>query len=104
MRKRPVKGKPLTRRMWCTKSWELLNSTNGRITLNYRSPNKHKHYNEYKNNVLIVWDILMQDYRTLNASECEIIKIVPAGKEFWKLFNESILPMSSEDKLEFMNS
>ena len=104
VRKRPIKGRANTRRMWATKSWEMLNSTNGRVTLNYRPPRKNKTYNESKNGVIIVWDILMQDYRTNNAAMCEIITTVKAGDDFWSLFNDTILPMNSEDKMNFMNS
>lgn len=102
-RKTKGTGKPPTRRMLCTKNYSLLNSTNGRISLNFKPPAGGKRYNESAKNVIIVWDILMQDYRTINAEECELIRQVPANDEFWKFFNEELYPMSAEAKMNFMN-
>lgn len=103
-RKIVVKGKPPTRRMWCTKSYDLLNSTNGRVALNYRPPTHPKKVNESINNVLVVWDILMQDYRTISFEQCDVIQQIPANEEFWKFFNDQIYIMGAEQKLQFMNS
>ena len=103
-RKIQTPGKPPTRRMWCTKNYDLLNSTNGRVTLNYRPPTHPKKINEAASNILVVWDILMQDYRTVSFEQCELLKEVPADEKFWVFFNEHIYPMSSDQKLQFMNS
>jgi hypothetical protein len=102
-RKKPVAGKSATRRMWCTKSYSLLNSTNGRISLNYHPPTSGKRYVESIKNNIIVWDILMQDYRTISMEECELLQQVPANEDFWKFFNENIYPLSTEQKINFMN-
>lgn len=96
-------GFPPTRRMICTKSYELLNSTNGRIVLNYRPPQHQKQINEAKENLLVVWDVLMQNYRTLNINQIELLNEYPPD-EFWEFFNKSLYPMSADQKLEFMNS
>lgn len=102
-RKKPVPGKALTRRMWCTKSYSLLNSTNGRVSLNYRPPTSGKRYTESIKNTIIVWDILMQDYRTISMENCDLIQQVPATEEFWTFFNENIYPLTTEQKINFMN-
>jgi hypothetical protein len=102
-RRRPVAGKSSTRRMWCTKSYSLLNSMNGRVSLNYRAPSHPKQINESLNNVLVVWDILMQDYRIISFERCELLQQVPANDSFWEFFNEKIYTMTTEQKINFMN-
>lgn len=103
VRRSPRSGDGPTRRMLCTKSYELLNSVNGRTTLNYAPPRGSKQVNEAAENVLVVWDILMQDYRTINMNSCNLIQQIPES-EFWEYFNENIYPMSPEQKYNFMNS
>lgn len=102
-RKRPVAGKAATRRMWCTKNYTLLNSINGRVSLNYKPPSGPKQVNEARDNIIVVWDILMQDYRTINADQCDLLQQIPATDEFWDFFNKNIYPMSTEQKINFMN-
>lgn len=97
-------GYPPTRRILCTKSHSLLTSSNGRITLNYRPPVKPPMINEAAENLITVWDILMQDYRNINMDQCELIQQIPANEEFWTYFNDNIYPMSAEQKLSFMNT
>lgn len=104
LRKRPVNGKPITRTMWCTKDWEMLNSMRGKVTLNYRPPRGEKHVHESSHNVLIVWDIIMQDYRTINMGECELIREVGGNDEFWKFFEKELAILTSEDKQVLINS
>lgn len=103
-RKIPVTGKPPTRRMWCTKSYNLLTSTNGTVSLNYRAPKQAKVVNESLDNILVVWDVFMQDYRTINMNDCELLQQVPADDSFWQYFNENLYPMSAAQKAVFMNS
>jgi hypothetical protein len=103
-RRIPVAGKSLTRRMWCTKSFDLLNSTNGKIVLNYVPPKHAKQLNEAKKNACVVWDILMQNYRIVSVDEVDVLREIPATEEFWRTFNEEIYPMTLEQKLTFMNS
>ena len=62
VRRVPLAGNSPSRHMLCTKSYSLLNSSNGRITLNYRSPRGPVKINEAADNLIVVWDILMQDY------------------------------------------
>ena len=97
-------GVPGTRRMLCTKSHSLLTSTNGKITLNYRAPTRSPIINEAQENVVVVWDILLQDYRNLSMDQCDLLQQIPANEEFWTYFNENIYPMSAEQKFNFMNT
>ena len=55
-------GAPPTRRMLCTNSFTLLNSENGRLTLNFRPTSNFQPYNPAVKNLIIVWDIFMQNY------------------------------------------
>jgi len=104
VRRIPVPGRPATRRMLCTKSSALLNSTNGRMSLNYKPPMGGKRFNEVKENALIVWDIFMQSFRVVSLEGATVINEIPANDEFWKYYNQVLLPMSAEQKLQFMNS
>jgi hypothetical protein len=104
VRRSPAPGRPPTRRMLCTKSYELLSSTNGRIVLNYKPPKQGKQLSEAKENACVVWDILMQNYRIVSADEVNVIQKIPANEEFWKYFNKNILPMSAEQKITYMDS
>ena len=103
-RRIPKSGFPATRRILCTKSYNLLNSTNGRITLNYTPPRGPHKVNEAADNLLVVWDILMQGYRNINMNQANLITQYPADDSFWTYFNESVYPMSANQKLAFMNS
>lgn len=103
-RRRPVFGRPSTRRMLCTKSLPLLGSVNGRVALNYRPPKTVPDYNPTEKNVIIVWDIFMQNYRTINADTFTVLKVIPANDEFWKYFNETLRNMSAGDKTLYMES
>lgn len=104
VRRSSAPGRPPTRRMLCTKSYTLLSSTNGRIVLNYSPPTGKKQVNESKENVCVVWDILMQDFRVISADEVDVIKTIPATDEFWKYFNDEVLPLTGSQKLDYMNS
>lgn len=104
VRRTPKPGFPNTRRMLCTKSYNLLNSTNGRITLNFKPPTGPLKVNEAADNLLVVWDILMQDFRVINMNSADLITQYPSDNTFWEYFNENIYPMSPDQKLNFMKS
>ena len=104
LRREPVPNKPLTRRILCTKSYDLLNSTNGRVVLNYRPPKNNKQFNESQTNACVVWDILMQDYRIVPADTATILEEIPANENFWTYFNDKIYTLSTEQKIRFMES
>ena len=104
VRRTPLANKPATRRMLCTKSYKLLNSTNGRVVLNYKPPRHNKQFNESTENACVVWDILMQDYRIVSADQVTIIRQIPANEEFWTFFNKEIYTLNTEQKITYMES
>lgn len=103
VRRVPVSGLPVTCRMLCTKSLDLLSSPNGQRILRYRKPRTSYRIDEAKYNLCVVWDIFMCDYRNVSMDECWIITTIPANDEFWKYFNERLMTMTGEQKAEFRN-
>jgi hypothetical protein len=89
--------------MLCTLDTELLNSTNGRLSLNYKPSSSVLPYNANSKNLLPVWDIFMQDWRMVNMDECNLITTIKK-EEFWDYFNNTLLPMSPQQKLQYMDS
>lgn len=104
LRRRPVAGKPPFRRMLCTNANQLLLSVDGRLTLNYAPAKGPPKYNHAMKNVIVAWDVLMQDYRTINCVGVDLIRSVPANEEFWKYFREELMLMTPAQKTMFMDS
>lgn len=104
VRRRPQAGRPATRRMLCTKCYDLLNTTNGKVVLNYKAPKGTKQFNESANNSCVVWDILMQDYRIVSAESVNVIRVIPGTDEFWNFFNNEIYVMPADKKIEYMDT
>ena len=102
-RRRLKPGFPDTRRMLCTNSFTLLNSTEGRLVLNYRPTNRPPRFNSNQKNLLIVWDIFMQNYRCVNMAACSLITTIPANKEFWNYFAQKLSKLTASQKINFMN-
>ena len=105
-RSRPTKNGVSTRRMLCTLSPVILESDAGRETLHYNRPVGSMNYNPTAKNLVVAWDILKQDHRTINADNCTIISQMPIsgdGRDFWEYFNESIYPMTPAQKESFFN-
>ena len=104
VRRSPKPGRPATRRMLCTNNAQLLNSVEGRTVLNYLPPSQAPKYNPNQENLIIVWDILMQDFRTINCDVVDLISTLEADQTFWIYLTEKISPMSAGDKINFMNT
>lgn len=105
-RRRAVAGKPSTRRMLCTNNPIILNSEAGRTTLKYQPSNNPPKYNPSAKNLVLAWDVFKQDYRAISMDNCELISQMPVsgdGKDFWEYFNNSIHPMTPEQKEAFFN-
>ena len=103
LRRRDKPGSPPTRRMLCTGSLKLLNSPEGRIGLNFRPAYNRLSYNPDIKNLIVTWDIFMQDYRAVNMNACDLLAVIPVT-DFWNFFNEKKLGvMSPRDKIAFMN-
>lgn len=73
------------------------------MALNFRGTSNPPKYNPASKNLLITWDIFMQDYRTINADSCSIISVIPANDQFWNYFTEKLVPMTPDQKVAFMD-
>jgi hypothetical protein len=105
VRRRPERapGRPDIRQMLCTNSMEILRSENGLRTLNYRGSLEPKKVNERLHNLVVTWDIFMQDYRNVSMDMCYLVQQMPADDTFWQFFNEKIYPMSPNEKMRYMD-
>jgi len=103
-RRRLKPGKPNTRRMLCTNSQALLNSVDGRTVLNYRPAKGPLRYNPTQKNLVVVWDIFMQDYRAVSCDSCDLITSIPSGEAFWKYFKENLAPLTPAQKISYMDT
>jgi hypothetical protein len=88
--------------MLCTSDLRLLNSPQGRIALNFRPAFNHQKYNLTAKNLVLAWDIFMQDYRLISMNACELITAIPTTG-FWKYFNARLALMTPKTKIDFMN-
>lgn len=104
-RRRPVAGKPPTRRMLCTNSDRILLSEPGRKLLHYQQPIKPAPaYNPRSKNIVIAWDILVQDYRCISVDDCDVVQVIEDADQFWKYYNDVLYPMTPRQKTAFMMS
>ena len=105
LRRRPERapGRPVFRQMLCTNSPEILQSENGIRHLNYKPPGGPKKIKESIHNVVVTWDIFMQDFRNVSMEYCYLIKSIPADDNFWNFYNNVLYPMSPNEKLRYMD-
>ncbi|MDC3298533.1 hypothetical protein OAU81_00515 [bacterium] len=96
--------RPATRRMLCTNNQQLLMSENGLSVLRYKPTGGASNHNHSLHNTVPTWDIMVQDYRTVSADNCDVITVFEPDDSWWTYFNESILPMNADQKLTFLNS
>jgi hypothetical protein len=89
--------------MIATKCYEILNSIDGRTKLNFRPARVQSTANPVLHNLVITWDIIMQDYRNVSMEECIVIQQIPVT-DFWKYYNDTLYPMAPADKISLMNS
>lgn len=102
-RRRPKIGKPPTRRMLCTNCPGILNTIDGRVTLNYKPAGSQIKFNPDQKNLIITWDVFMQDYRCINVSNCELIASIPQDS-WWEYFKNNIVKLSTQQKIMYMDS
>ena len=81
----------------------MLNSENGRLTLNFRPTSNFQDYNPAVKNLIIVWDIFMQNYRQINCDNVDLIETIPANDEFWEYYVDKIENMTQQEKINFQN-
>lgn len=95
------------RRMLCTGDRKLLLSTPGKRVLNYAPPNGQLKYDPAAKNLVVTWDIFMQNWRMINCNDVDVIAVIktsPDPAEFWKYFYERLAHMSAAQKARFMNT
>lgn len=106
-RRRHLKeGFNVQRRMLCTNDSLMLNSEAGKRILHYIPPTKPKKYNPLSKNLVVAYDIFMQQYRTIDVNSCDIIAVIatkPPDK-WWEYFDKNVRQMTTERKLVFMNN
>lgn len=83
-----VKKDGSTRIMNCTKSYNLLSSFEGRTFLKYREPKGPPR--NLPDNILVVWDVDVMDYRRVNADTTEIESVIP-DENFRKMLIEKFV-------------
>lgn len=83
-----VKKDGSTRNMTCTKSYELLSSFEGRTFLKYQEPKGSAR--NLPSNLLTVWDIDSQGFRTVNCESVEVLSIIPV-ENFRKMLVEKFV-------------
>lgn len=104
-RRHPVKNRPATRRMVASLSSSILDSDLGRNVLNFKPTSGRIPYNPTSYNLLIVFDIFMQDWRAIPVNQTEVIKVLPSStlEEFSDYFFETLAKMTSAQKAAFMD-
>lgn len=95
------------RRMLCTNDKRLLNSIEGRKVLNFVPSTGQLKYNPAAKNLVVAWDIFLQEYRMINCNDVDLIAVIkssPDAADFWKYFNERLAAMNANQKAQFINT
>jgi len=96
---------PSTRRMLCTLDSKILNSTLGKEILNFKPPRFSAPYNAESKGLLTVWDVMMQDWRSIPVDASEVVTAIPTKpvESFWEYFNKVLSKMTKSQKRSFMD-
>lgn len=94
-----------TRRMLCTRDMRILESELGRITFNYTTPTGSLPYDAASKNLLTVFDIIYQDWRSIPVESVAVLVAVPTNpqKQFWQYFDTRLRNMTKTQKKDFIN-
>ena len=95
------------RRMLCTNDERLLQSAPGKLVFHYTSPNHSLKYNPASKNLIVAFDLFLQNWRMINCNDVDLIAVIktsPDPADFWKYFYERLAPMSPAHKAQFMNT
>jgi hypothetical protein len=103
-RRRPLPGMPF-RRMLATNDTDLLNSTPGRLALNFHGAPGRLKFSPEQKGLVMTWDIFLQDFRLIPAESVEIVSVIRTSppEEFWNYFNNVLSKMPETQKVEFMH-
>lgn len=107
-RRRPKLGGFDTRRMLCTNCRMFLNTFSAREVFHFTPPTQPPRYDDISKGLVIAFDLIMQQYRAINAMTADVITVLPVYdekliQEFWVYFNKNILPLKTKQKVDFMN-
>ena len=99
-------GYSTQRRMLCTNDKLLLMSGPGQKVLNYVPPKDSLKYTPSQKNLIVTWDILLQNYRMISCESVDVVAVIKStpAENFWKYFQEKILPMSGMENARLMNN
>jgi hypothetical protein len=95
------------RRMLCTNDMTLLRSIPGTKVLNFQLPlGIGLPYDPNQHNLLITWDIFMQNWRAIPCESVDVIAVIKTQppQEFWKYFMQQVVPLTATRKGQFMNT
>jgi hypothetical protein len=97
---------PPVRRMFCTRDRDFLNSVLSKEIFNFKPPSQPHPYDAASKGLVTVFDILMQDWRNIPASSCEVIMAVPTANQqrFWEFFDKKVKNMTTLQKESFMKN
>jgi hypothetical protein len=84
----------------------LLRSTPGQTILNFRMPTGSLGYDPVQHNLVITWDLFLQNWRAVPCESVEVIAVISTNppSKFWQFFMENLKPMSGQHKRQFINS
>lgn len=98
---------PSTRRMLCTLDGKILNSDLGKEILNFKPARFSPPYNAESKGLVVVWDIIMQDWRAIPADSCVIVSLIKTQprqeKNFWDYYDKVLSKMNANQKKAFMD-
>jgi hypothetical protein len=121
VRRRPERApfRPEIRRMLCTNALTVLTHPNAQLyDLRFHFPKTSRRLDERKHDIVVVWDLLMRDYRNVSISTpespftdlgdsnntCHLRQTIPADDTFWKYYKNIIVNLNDAQKLNFMDS
>ena len=104
-RRRPLPGN-YSRRMLATNDTNLLDSTPGRVALNFHGAPSRLKFNPEQKGLVLTWDIFMQDFRLVPVESVDVISVIPTTppEEWWNYFNNVLSKMSESQKVQFMHT
>ena len=73
------------------------------MALNFKPTYNPPEYNPMQKNLILTWDIFMQDYRSINMDSSQLISTIPANDLFWNYFTEKLTNMNASQKIAFMD-
>jgi hypothetical protein len=101
-------GFPANRRMLCTLNVQLLNGDIGKNILNFTRPTSSPPYNAESKGLVVVWDIIMQNWRAIPSESCEVATVFNLNTKsdqakFFNFFDKVVLKMTASQKKIFMD-